>query len=422
MNKKLLHKTSRAYLLFSLLILVVSAPIFYYGIQGLYIQEADDTLLLHKKEFILYSAPTIQLQDIPAWNRFNRNTKIENGTLVTKDSLFYGRHYDTLDAEVEPYRELYVPVNIQGKPFTYKARINLVETKDLLKHIGQLFLAITCLLLVGLYIITNRLSRKLWKPFYETLEQMESFEIDKHQPPNFSPTSIEEFNRLNRSIQQLIDKNILIYKSQREFIDNAAHELQTPLAVFQAKVDLLIQRPDLSEEQFEICSSLNENILRLTRLNRNLLLLSRLDNDSYADKENISLNDHLQKSLPFFVEQGRKKNIIIETSLEENLLVLANPALTEILVSNLLLNAIRHNVEDGTINISIKKNCLIISNTGLNYPLDKNSLFNRFYKADPSSQGTGLGLSIVKKIADLNNWTISYSFSNNNLHSFTINF
>ena len=139
MNKKLLNKTLKTYLIYSVLILIISAPLFYYATKRLYTKEADDTLLLHKKEFLKYTASTLQYTDIPLWNRFNRNAKIDSVKQTTKDTLFFSSYYDTLDAEIEPYRELNFPISIQGKPYTYSERINLVETEDLLKNIAILF-------------------------------------------------------------------------------------------------------------------------------------------------------------------------------------------------------------------------------------------------------------------------------------------
>ena len=421
MSKKLLHKTSRAYLIYSVLILIISAPIFYYATTRLYIKEADDTLLLHKKEFLRYTASTLKYTDISVWNSFNRNSKIDSVKQITKDTLFFSSYYDTLDAQIEPYRELNFPVNIQGKSYTYSERINLVETEDLIKSIAFLFLAIILILLVGLFLITRKLSLNLWNPFYKTLQQIESFEIDKTKQPNFPKTDIEEFSRLNTSIQKLIEKNTIIYKSQKEFIENAAHELQTPLAVFQAKIDTLIQRSDITQEQSEILASLNENVSRLNRLNRNLLLLSKMENDSYSDKQTIELNSFVQKNFDFFTEQAVAKHLTITTDLKEQVQIQSNPVLAEIFISNLFLNAIKHNIEGGQLSVTISNNKMIFSNSGKPFPLEIKKQFSRFSKTNPSEQGTGLGLSIVKKIADINNWTITYNYENN-LHSFSISF
>lgn len=393
---------------------------FYYITERLYIDETDETLVLHKNEFLKYSLPTLTTAEIPNWNKYNRNVKIETFR-NTGDTLFYNSYYDTLDAETEPYRELNASIIINGNPYTYSARINLVETEDLMESIAILFLVIISMLLVGLFIITKRLSLSIWKPFYQTLNQIERFEIDKSNQPQLIETDIEEFKRLNQSIEKLIEKNTSIYHSQREFIENAAHELQTPLAIFQAKIDTFIQGSDFTQEQYNILISLNDSVSRLNRLNKNLLLLSKIENDNYSNKQTISFNDVIEKHLDFFTEQAEAKNLIIKTELGKTVSVKSNPVLAEILMSNLFLNAIKHNINDGQILISLSNGSLTFLNTGQPQPLVADKLFNRFSKSNPSEQGNGLGLAIIKKIADLNNWTVSYTFTDN-LHSFSIAF
>ncbi len=403
------------------MLLIVSAPLFYCITERLYIEETDETLILHKNEFVKYSLPTLKNADIQNWNKYNRNIKIEPFKNSGKDTIFYNSYYDALDAEIEPYRELNASILIEGNPYTYSARINLVEKEDLMKSIAILFLVIISLFLVGLFIITKRLSINLWKPFYETLNQIENFEIDKSNHPKFAETNIEEFNRLNNSIEKLISKNTSIYHSQREFIENAAHELQTPLAVFQAKIDTLIQNADFTQEQYKMLSSLNDSVSRLNRLNKNLLLLSKMENDIYNEKQTINLKEAIEKHFDFFTEQAKAKNLIIKTEMNEAVAVKSNPVLAEILISNLFLNAIRHNVSDGQVLVTLSNHSLTFSNTGQSQNLVADKLFNRFSKSNPSEQGNGLGLAIIKKIADQNNWKISYSFANN-FHSFSVAF
>lgn len=421
MNKKLLHKTSAAYLAYSVIILIIAAPVFYYATQRLYIKEADDTLQLHKKEFLKYAAPKLFTADIDNWNKFNRNIKIEQGSSLSKDSIYSTSYYDSLDNELEPYRELRTPMLIQQKPYTYIARINLVETEDLIKNIAFLFLLTSIVLLIGLFIITKNLSLNLWKPFYKTLQQIEEFEIDKTKQPEFAKTGIEEFNRLNSSILKLIAKNTAIYKNQKEFIENAAHELQTPLAVFQAKIDTLIQRADVTKEQSEILESLNENISRLNRLNKNLLLLSKIEHDIYSSKQNISLANCIQKNIDFFTEQAKSKHLTIDIDDERDFEIKSNPILADVLIGNLFLNTIKHNIEGGKIFISINENSLSFCNSGQPVSLNKEHIFTRFSKSNSSDEGTGLGLSIVKKITGINNWKVAYSYENKQ-HSFTVHF
>ena len=421
MTKKLLYKTSKVYLIFSVILLTVSAPLFYYITARLYIEETDETLVLHKNEFLKLTVPTLTTAEIENWNKYNRNIKIEPIQSGSSDTLFYTAYYDTLEAELEPYRELNALIIIGGNPYTYSASINLVETEDLMESIALLFLTIIFLLLVGLFIITKKLSIHLWKPFNETLNQIEKFEIDKSNQPKLTSTNIEEFNRLNKSIEKLIEKNTSIYHSQREFVENAAHELQTPLALFQAKIDTFIQSAEFTNEQYEMLSSLNDSVSRLNRLNKNLLLLSKIENDNYSESETICLNDTIKKHLDFFLEQAKAKNLTIKLELSEITNVKSNPVLAEILISNLFLNAIRHNISHGQIFIKLSNQSLLFSNSGQIQTLVEHNLFNRFSKSNPSEHGNGLGLAIIKKIADLNNWTISYSFSDN-LHSFLVSF
>jgi len=421
MTKKLLDKTLSVYMLFSVLLLVVSAPLFYYFTERLYVAETDETLMLHKNEFIKYTLPTLRSQEISDWNKYNRNEKIETFKNSKNDTLFYKSYYDSLDAEIEPYRELNSAIFINGKYFTYSVRINLVEAEDIMESIAVLFLVIISLLLIGLFLITKRLSLKLWQPFYETLIQIEQFEVNKTIQPKFKNTAIEEFNRLGQSVEKLIEKNTSIFHSQREFIENAAHELQTPLAIFQAKIDTFIQSSKFTEEQYKMLSSLNESVARLKRLNKNLLLLSKLENDSYNEKETICLNELIEKNLDFFTEQASAKNLTIKLNLSEKVKVESNPVLAEILISNLFINAIRHNVTNGQLLIELNNHSVKFSNSGQFQPLNSKNLFNRFSKMNPSDQGNGLGLAIVKKITKGNNWKINYSYATN-LHCFSVNF
>lgn len=419
-NKKLLQKTTNSFLLFAVIILLISAPLFYYISQWLYIYETDEVLHFHKGAFIKESHKDFTEQDIKAWNKYNSEVMIVPDMGVTKDSVVGKMIYDSIAAEKEPFRVLYAPVNINGKKYTYTERINLLEMEGMVFSIAGMFLFIIIMLLIGIIWISKATAAKIWSPFYNTLNQIQDFEIDKNKPPHFIPTDIDEFDRLNKSLERLIEKNTAIYKSQREFVENAAHELQTPLALFQTKIDTLAQM-DVNQEQSILISSLNSDVSRLNRLNKNLLLLSKIDNESYLEKSTIVLNDYIKKHLDFFTEQASAKNLTIITEFTTTLSITGNPALTEVLINNLFLNAIRHNEKNGCIIITTLDNELAFLNTGQKTPLIIDKLFNRFSKTNPSSQGNGLGLAIIKKITELNHWQINYSF-NNELHRFSVKF
>ncbi|MEO8238811.1 MAG: HAMP domain-containing sensor histidine kinase [Flavobacterium sp.] len=420
MNKKLLNKTTTTILIYSVLILLCFAPVYYHMIHELYIDETDESLTVRKEEFIKRQLPKFSETDIFLWNKYNQSVQITASKNLSKDTIFEKFYYDEIENENEPYREINAPLSINGKSYTYTEKINMIEKEDMVFSTAALFFTLIFILLVGILIITKISSQKIWKPFYDTLNQIRGFEIDKSKKPQFLPTSIDEFKQLNSSLDRLIDKNIAIYKNQREFIENAAHELQTPLTLFQTKIDTLFQL-NLDKEQLVVVTSLNADVSRLNRLNKNLLLLSKIENTNYLEKESIILNDYIKKHLDFFTEQAKSRNLTIITEFQSLLKIDCNPALTEILINNLFLNAIRHNEKNGKIIITIKDQSITFLNSGNQQPLVIDKVFNRFSKANPSSQGNGLGLAIIKKIADLNNWEIKYSFYNN-LHGFTVKF
>jgi len=421
MNKKLIHKTSKAYLLFTTILLVITAPAFYFIIQNLYLEDVDEALELHKDEFLKYTIPNLKETEISVWNKYNREIKILKNQFIKKDIYFYKSYYDSLSEENEPYRELNAPFFIEGKPYTLSVRANMVESEDLIISIFIIYSFLLSFLLLGLFFINKRLSAKLWKPFYQTLHEIENFEIDKNHNPNLPNTNIEEFDRLNKSIENLIERNIAIYNNQREFVENAAHELQTPIAVFKAKVDTLMQRFDITEGQAEVLTSLNNAISRLNRLNKNLLLLSKIDKQSFSETETFSIKELIEKNSDFFVEQANQKAVEININIQNDFTLNSNKGLVEIMLNNLILNSVSHNIQHGTVNISLINKTLSISNTGKSEELSSEKLFSRFSKTNPSEKGNGLGLAIVKKIADLNNWHIIYSFSENK-HIFSILF
>lgn len=422
MTKKLLHKTLRHYIIFSVVVMLLGVPLFFFISQWLYFHEADEALAVQKEEFVRFYVPQIKESEIAVFNKLNSDLHIEeNKGGITKDTIYDRYFYNHMDKENEPFRILKSPVIINQKPYVFSVRANLVDDYELALITLGVFTIMILILLIGLFIITRRLSITLWKPFYATLEQIEQFEIDKNSNPKFASNNIEEFNRLNIALNKLIERNTLIYKSQKEFIENAAHELQTPIAIFKGKLETLLQRPDVTKEQFELLENLNDTTTRLNRLNKNLLLLSKIESKQYNVPEDIVLNDVITSQMEFFKEQAEAKNIQINTSLGINSIVKTNPFLAEILVKNLFLNSINHNIKDGTITIVLDEFSLVFSNTGESKSLETDKLFERFSKVNPSSKGNGLGLSIVRKIADNNNWKVQYSFEKN-VHTFEIRF
>lgn len=421
MTKKLLNKTLNYYFIYAVLVLFSIGPAFYILSDVLFEEEADEDLMVLKNHFDKFTKDKLTIKDINLYNSYNQDVKIEKYKGIVKDTLFDYSLYDSLNKDNEPFRVLQSPIKIENKPYTFSARMNMLGKENLTISTASLFILILLLLILGFFIITKIISKTIWQPFYVALDKIEKFEIDKNTDTELIKSSTEEFERLNNAIESLIEKNTLIYKSQKEFIENAAHELQTPIAIFKGKLETLLQRDDITEEQSEILEKLNETTTRLNRLNKNLLLLSKIESKQYNIPEELNLKEVIEKQLDFFKEQALAKNIKVNTYLSDNVILKTNAFLTEILVSNLFLNAINHNIKNGEINVKLNSDSLLFSNTGLTSSLQTDKLFERFSKINPSSKGNGLGLSIIKKIIENNGWTINYDFKND-IHSFKIQF
>lgn len=420
-NKKLLQKILKYYFIYAVVILFTIAPIFYEVSNILFEHEANEDLYAIKAEFDQFTKKDLPIKDIVLWNKFNRDITIEKFNGNSKDSLFDHNYYDALNKDNEPFRVLNSPVKIEHKWFTFSAKMNMVEKENLISSTVILFISLFLLLIIGFFIITKIISKKLWQPFYAALDKMEQFEIDKSTSGKLIESTTEEFNRLNNAIDSLIHKNSSIYQSQREFIENAAHELQTPIAIFKGKLENILQRKDLNTEQFKLIDDLNNTTTRLVKLNKKLLVLSKIDSNSYYEIEKINLYEIINNQLTFFSEQALSKKISITTELEENVVVSSNHFLAEMLISNLFLNTINHNVLNGQIIVKLTNDSITFSNTGTLLPLQTEKMFERFSKSNPSSQGNGLGLSIIKKIIDTNHWSINYYFIDG-MHKFEIVF
>ena len=304
---KLLNRTLSYYLVLSTIVLALSGPGFYWLIEKLYLDDVDEAIILHKDEFLKNNMFNLSLNDIFQWNRFNRDIHIYNPAEVAqkpKGRIIREIFFDALSPEYEPYHVLYQTIEIKGRPFVLMVRLNLVESEDLMLTLTWLYIAILFLLLIANFIVTNLISNKLWKPFYNTLEQVERFNLEFSNILKFSTSSIREFTKLNRALSKLIDDNVKAYRIQKEFTENASHELQTPLAVFQSKLDMLLQEPELNQNQAAILLSLYEAASRLSRTNKNLLLLAKIENNQYQEFEQIKLEKLVNEALPYFKEQA----------------------------------------------------------------------------------------------------------------------
>ena len=420
-QKKLLNKTLSYYLIFGGLMILIVMPSYYFFYNKYYVHEIDEYLLSQKENIYKKSLKTLSLEDIPDWNKYNDNEEIITDNGQTEENIYTTAYiYDTHEGEEEAYRVLNSKIQIEGMNHILIIRLSMFEAKKIIWSGTILQLVFFFLLLLGFASITRFIYKKLWKPFYRTLSDIEQFNIRSNEIPVFPKTDTQEFTQLNKVVEILINNSVQAYKTQKEFTENASHEMQTPLAIFQSKLDILLQQQDLTQEQLSIMQSLYDAASRLTRMNKNLLLLAKIDNLQFLETQQLNVSAILNEPLVILAEQAEANKIQIETNIEDtDLTVQANKTLLESLINNLIINAVRHNIPNGKISISLQSYLLTITNTGTDKPLDETIIFHRFGCMNEGTKGSGLGLAIVRQICSLYGWKISYTYQNGR-HQFVI--
>lgn len=398
-------------------------PLFFYLMKYSYTEDLDELIIFRAEEFTEKHLPTFSTTDILVWNEFNEDMQI----MIVNDSVPLNKPiqqslFNKAEGHHIDYRLYYIRIEINNKPYLFMSRIPMIENHDLVYMLVRQYGLLIIILIISLVLVQRFLSRKLWLPFYETLEKIKSFNLDKGNVPVFSKTNIHEFSQLNSSLEKLTSDNLKKYIQQKEFIENASHELQTPISVFQTQLDILLQQPGLTEKHVEILQTLYDVSSRMTRLNKNLLLLAKIDNNHYQEMREVELSETLNKQLNILQYMAEDYSIKINIYTETPLYIRANIFLLESLINNLVINSIYYNKKHGTLDITIKERKIIIANTGDGKPLEKDKLFQRFNQtSEENKKGNGLGLSIVFQICNFHNWNISYQFIND-MHVFTVCF
>ena len=422
-QRKLLNKTLRYYLGYGLLITLFTVPAFYLLMMRYHVREMDEILWMQRGKIVEKSISTLLISEIPTWNQFNAEEAILPDTGQTEENIFVTE--DIFSEHVkryEPQRVLYSRVEIEGESYILTIRASISET-------WKILLASACaqlLLFAGLLAciaITNLLIQgKLWNPFYQTLSMIKYFGIRPDTVPDFPSTDTQEFAQLNHELETLIENYQQAYKTQKEFTETAANEIQSPLTMFHSTLDMLLKLHGLPEEQKEFIRTVYEESSHLVHTCKNLQLLAQIDNLQFTDAQPLNIADIVADSLNFLSKQAEEANITVETYLIDRTLTLnVNKKLTESLVNNLITNAIKHNNPNGRIIVTLHGNRLDITNAGIEQPLDDAMLFRRFGRMNRAAKGSGLGLAIVQQICSLYGWEIFYGFAGG-MHRFALTF
>jgi signal transduction histidine kinase len=417
---KLLSKYNRVNVIATIIVLLISAVFYYFFIKSVLVHQLDKNLVVEEKEITDYIKENNLLPE-PSYSKDEQELYVpaNDEKIIRKFSSIelYNKEHD----KNIYYRQLEFPVMVNGKMYKADVRKSQEETEDLVQLILKITLAIVLLLLATLFIINRFVLSKLWKPFNSTLQQIKQFNVSGKNDVHLEPTNINEFTELNAAVNSMTQKAIQDYNEIKSFTENASHEIQTPLAIICSKLELLSQSENLKEEQINAIQSISETTNRLSKLNQSLILLTKIDNRQFRETEEVNMSLLLLQHLNNYEELFHAKDISITKNINEGVLITMNETLAEILIVNLLVNAIKHNIEKGSIAIELSKNHLSIANTGKILNVNPAIYFERFKKESASNDSMGLGLSIVKKICETYGFNIHYTYEKM-LHILVLNF
>lgn len=405
---KLLTKTNRIYLTFSTAIYLFAGLAFYQVIKILIYDEVENRLKVEKRDFEQY----LKIHDNWSSGYFVEN-KIEVSPVTGPiqaaefftDTLMRSRYED----ELTPFRQLTFYATIGGVVREVTIRKSLIQTFRLIEIITATMVVCLVLLLIGTFWFQGKSSGRIWHPFYETLSRMKNFDLTHEKPLQLDKPEIDEFEELNEVFRKMGEKMQHDYRSLKEFTENASHEIQTPLALINAKVEQLIQHAKLSETQTHLIEDIYQASRRMARLNQGLLLLAKIENHQFTTNHTINLTELLVNKLGDMEEMIHYKQLEVQLENDTPFVVELPPALAETLVNNLVNNAIKHNHAQGQIRLHSTPEQICLSNTGHALISPPERLFERFKKEGTGPDSVGLGLAIIKEICTNYNLQINYT-------------
>jgi len=415
---KLFTKYTRINLLITVAIFLLASIAYGFLLRYVMIEFVNDNLRIEQREIETYVAKYNKLPEVMHVKEQEISYAPVAGPMP-KHKFSSVRLFTEEEQTKELFRQITFTVQVGGQWYEAKVAISMEDMDDMIRLILVITIATILLILVTTALINRVVLKRLWKPFYDTLTSINSFQLGNKSKIQLSQTNIDEFDLMNKTLDQSLNKAENDYMLLKEFTANASHELQTPLAIVRSKMDILIQDENLSETQSRAAQSAYDAIQKMAKLNQSLLLLAKIENKQFEDVVTINLKEKIETKLVDFFELWQSKHLSIKKNLRDCEIQI-NPLLAEIMLNNLLSNATKHNIPNGKISITLTAKQLVIANTSDSLALDEKQLFTRFYKTSATSDN-GLGLCIAKQISELNGFTLSYNYSNN-MHVFSIDF
>ena len=308
----------------------------------------------------------------------------------------------------------------EGRWYELTVMTPTIEKEDLQEAILSWCVWLYLLLLLSILLVTVWLLYRMMRPLYALLRWLDAYTVGGKNPPLACDTNITEFCRLNEAASRYAARAEQLFDRQKQFIGNASHEMQTPLAVCRNRLEMLVDEgATLTEAQLGEIAKVQRTLDYLVRLNRSLLLLSKIDNGQFPETGEVDFNALAGRTAEDLAEIYASRGMHLAMHEEGRLVVNMNPTLAASLVNNLLKNAFVHGDAGGEIVVTLSPHGLRVENSGAAGPLDAAHLFERFYQGAKKEGSTGLGLSIAEAICRLSGLRIEYAYGAG-MHRFTV--
>lgn len=407
---KLLHKTT-LYLLLAALPISLGGVFLLHSFIHRYIRHEIDELLaselIQVKEQLRHHPP--DAADLPGWAP---NVRIILTGSPQPVPFVYSDTTVFLPGEKEPehIRMLRATYTVGNRYYGITLQQSYLEFDEIARALSvgvTVCFLVVVLLLVGADILV---SRRIWQPFYGIIDQLQQYRIDGPDDAKFPVSSVAEFTLLSQSLDEMSRRTRHQYVQQKQFTDNASHEMQTPLSVLSFELDLLQQSERLDEADLDRIQRSQQEVRRLSAMNQSLLLLAKIDNHQFAQNESVNIGQLITQLLDNYTDFAAYRGLTITRLINEETYRLLNPQLAEVLFSNLIKNALRHGDAKSSVFVQVSPSNFVITNEGDPLPFPEDQLFDRFVRNQALSQSTGLGLALVKEIAEQYGMRVHYSY------------
>jgi len=417
---RLLTKTTLNLLSISLFIYLFGVIAFYYSLRIQVDSNVNKEMEKRKSNIVrqMKEAHSSVAQP-PNQNEMVMVKPVEKAAIADRfnDTLIYNRE----EQRYQLFRQLGFSETVSNQAYDIRIFKSLEETDTLIIRIITIMTVLVILLIIALLVVNRYSSRLVWSVFYDTVGKINRYDLNTHEDFALQDSDVKEFADLNRVLKTMTERIKNDYLNLKEYTENASHEIQTPLAVINSKLELLLQSGEMEEKQYKTLADAYEASIRLSKYNSTLILLAKIENKQFPESKKVFPEAIFKELLDNLDDLIHDKKIEVVKHIVPDVTLQMNPYLAEMLIVNLVKNAVRHNVKGGKLILEVNEGFIQISNSGLKIPLDENLLFKRFYKSSASPESLGLGLSIVQKICELYGFKVSYQFDEG-LHRLRVSF